>query len=379
MINDWKLDVGHLARALLAQRYFILFGTILLTLIGVALLSMKEEQYSASAMILVNDRGLNVPEAEAILEDGSADAESLLSHVELIKGSNVMRRAVKDLADKGVNLYDNADTSGGFLSSVAAAIPSELWPDKGSPAQGESELATRLSPELRSFASSAEVTALGRSKLIEVSFKHTEPDRAAAGANALANAYVNQQREEQVAIGNDAVQWMVEQAASLRKQSSAADQAVETFRRDSGLLQSGGSRLVEQKITETQTQLTAAELESIALGSKVQSIESALQRNNPFAVTDIADAESVRETAHPDQPVRGGACGPRSHLRSEPPPPRFQERADRADPALGRQRNREYRCRLPQPVARCPTARCCPSAGARPAKAGIVGRQSARR
>ena len=296
MINDWKLDVGQLARAILAQRYFVLLGTLILTLLGVGLLSMKEDKYAASAMILVDDRGLNVPEAEAILEDGVADTESLLSHVELIKSPDVLRRAVKDLGDKGVDIYDGTESSGGILSSVAAAIPSNLWPDDAEgAANGESELATRLSPELRTFSTNTDVTALGRSRLIQVTFSHTEPQRAAAGANALADAYVNVKREEQVAIGNDAVQWMVEQAASLREKSSAADQAVENFRRDSGLLQSGGSRLIEQKITETQTQLTAAELESIALGSKVQSIETALQRNNPFAVTDIADAESVRE------------------------------------------------------------------------------------
>ena len=296
MINDWKLDVGQLARAVLAQRYFVLVGTALLTLLGIGVLSMKEDHYEASAMILVDDRGLNVPEAQAILEDGTADAESLLSHVELIKSANVLRRAVKDLSDKGVAIYDEADTSGGFLSSVAAAIPSQLWPDETAiPEDGENALATRLSPELRAFSAGTDVTALGRSRLIQVTFSHAEPERAAAGANALADAYVNVQREEQVAIGNDAVQWMVEQAAALREKSSAADQAVETYRRDSGLLQSGGSRLIEQKITETQTQLTTAELESIALASKVQSVEAALQRNNPFAVTEIADAVSVRE------------------------------------------------------------------------------------
>ena len=296
MINDWKLDVGQLARAIVAQRYFVLIGTLIVTLLGVGLLSTKKDEYAASAMILVDDRGLNVPEAEAILEDGVADEVSLLSHVELIKSADVLRRAVSDLSDQGVELYDDEDSSGGLLSSVAAAIPSDLWPNEAALSEaGGTELATRLSPELETFLRNTDVAALGRSRLIEVTFTHNEAERAAAGANALADAYVSVKREEQVAIGNDAVQWMVEQAASLRQKSSAADQAVETFRRDSGLLQSGGSRLIEQKITETQTQLTAAELDSIALGSKVGSIEAALQRNNPFAVTDIADSESVRE------------------------------------------------------------------------------------
>ena len=52
MINDWKLDVGQLARALLAQRYFVIIGTIILTALGYSVVSMKEEEYAASAMIL---------------------------------------------------------------------------------------------------------------------------------------------------------------------------------------------------------------------------------------------------------------------------------------------------------------------------------------
>jgi len=296
MINDWKLDVGSLARAVFAQRYFVIFCTMILTLIGVGLLYTQEDEYAASAIIQVDDRGLNVPEAEAILEDGAADTESLLSHVELIKSSNVLTRAVKDLSDRGVALHDD-EASGGILAAVANVLPTNLWPSEAisKSVEGDSDLAARLPPEVRAYSQGVEVAAVGRSLLIEVSFKHTDARLAAAGANALADAYVNVQREEQVAIGNDAVQWMVEQAASLRERSSAADQAVETFRRDSGLLQSGGSRLIEQKITETHTQLTQAELESIALSSKVQSIDTALKRNNPFAVTDIADAESVRE------------------------------------------------------------------------------------
>jgi uncharacterized protein involved in exopolysaccharide biosynthesis len=99
MINDWKLDVGQVLRAILAQRYLVIIGTIILTLMGLAVLSMKEEQYAASAMILVEDRGLNVPEAESILQTAGADPESLLSQVELMKSAVVLRRALQDLGD----------------------------------------------------------------------------------------------------------------------------------------------------------------------------------------------------------------------------------------------------------------------------------------
>ena len=296
MINDWKLDVGQLARAIMAQRYFVILGTIILTALGLAALSMQEDEYSASARILVEQRGLNVPEAESILERSDADTETLLSHVELMKDATVLQRAMQELTDKGAEMYVEEEGGAGLLSSVAAAIPTQLWPEDETPLVDEgTELATRLPPELRKYGKNLTVEALGRSRLIQVNFKHGDPKLAAAGANALADAYVQLRREEQVQIGNDAVQWMVEQAASLREKSSSADEAVENFRRDSGLLQSGGTRLIEQKISETAAQLTTAELESIALKSKVSSIEGALGSNNPFAVSEISDAESVRE------------------------------------------------------------------------------------
>ncbi|MGI9452285.1 MAG: GumC family protein, partial [Geminicoccaceae bacterium] len=296
MINDWKLDVGQLARAILAQRYFVIIGTIVLTLLGLAVLSTKKDEYAASAKVLVEQRGLNVPEAESILERSEADTESLLSHVELMKDAEVLRRAMQGLTDKGAAMYTQEEGSSGLLSSVAAALPTQLWSGDDNPLTDDGqELATRLAPELRKYKKKLSVEALGRSRIIQVSFAHEDPKLAAAGANALADAYVELRREEQLAVGNDAVQWMVEQAASLREKSSSADQAVENFRRDSGLLQSGGTRLIEQKISETAAQLTTAELESIALKSRVASIENALGRNNPFAVSEIADAESVRE------------------------------------------------------------------------------------
>ncbi len=294
MISDWKIDVGQLVRAISAQRYFVIAGTIVLTLIGLGVLSLRKDEYAASAMVLVGDRGVNISESESILESAEADTETLLSHVELMKSPDVLRRAMGDLGNRGATMYVPDDFGSGLLSSVAAAIPTQLWPESDDIPLDEGEaLASRLPPELSTYSKNLAVSALGRSRLIQVSFTHSSPQLAAAGANALADAYVDLRQEEQLAIGNNAVQYIAEQAAKLREESSTKDEAVEKYRLESGLLQSGGSRLIEQKITETHAQLTSAELESIALASKVNSIEEALKRNNPFAVTEISDAPTV--------------------------------------------------------------------------------------
>ena len=58
MFSDWKFDVGRLIRAILVQRYLVLIGTALLTLLGVGLLSLQEDQYTATALIVFDERAL---------------------------------------------------------------------------------------------------------------------------------------------------------------------------------------------------------------------------------------------------------------------------------------------------------------------------------
>ena len=150
-----------------------------------------------------------MPEAESIIESAAADTETLLSHVELMKGPQILRRAMGELTDKGAVVYGRDEDEGGsgWLSSVAEAIPTQLWPEEEEAlidVSGE-PLAERLAPELIKYRRGLTVEALGRSRLIQVSFAHTDPKLAAAGANSLADAYVNIRREEQLAVGNDAV------------------------------------------------------------------------------------------------------------------------------------------------------------------------------
>jgi len=277
MLSDWKLGFGRLIRAMLVQRYFVLACTALLTLLGVGLLSMKEDRYTASAMILVDDAALkassenaskeNMPEEQEVVKGETGDAISLVNHIELIKSASVMRRALKDLNDKGVDLTKKTETSGSLLSSVAEAIPSNLWPDRAGDFDEEgSEPALRPSPELLAFSRGVDVAAHGRSQLIRVTYTDTDAEHAAVGANALIDAYIQVRSEEQ----------------------GIADETVATPSSDD-------TNPIEQKLTETRTQRTTAELDVVALSSKIKSVETALERNDPLSVTEIADNQSVRD------------------------------------------------------------------------------------
>lgn len=265
MFSDWKLDVGRLIRAILVQRYLVLFGTVLLTLLGIGLLSLKDDRYTATALIVVDERLSEEAEQEGSGDAPADDGEDVLGHVELIKSPPVMRRALKTLNGEEGRPVDASEASGGLLSSAAKAIPSDLWADGADEAGDGEGGAVRQSADVLAFADAVEV--VGRSQLIKVAFTDGDAARAAAGANALADAYIDVKREER---GDDIG------AEVTARPSSGASPA-------------------EQEIAETQAQLTTAELDSVALSSKVQSIETALANDDPLGVVEIAEHEQVRD------------------------------------------------------------------------------------
>ncbi len=261
MFSDWKFDVGRLIRAILVQRYLVLIGTVLLTLLGVGLLSLKADRYTATALIVIDDRASNEPEDDSSSDVPVDDADNILDHVELIESAPVMRRALDTLNVEGDRPADAGETSGGLLSSAAKAIPSDLWAEDGTAEDGGG----RKTADVSAFADAVEV--IGRSQLIKVAFTDGDAARAAAGANALADAYIGIKREERGDVGAPAT------AAESRSGDSQAEQA----------------------IAETRAQLTTAELDSVALISKIQSIETALANNDPLGVSEIAEHEQVRD------------------------------------------------------------------------------------
>ena len=260
MFSDWKLDIDRLLRAILVQRYLVLGGTVLLTLVGVGLLSLKEDRYTATALIIVDERALK----EGAQEEAANDRGDVLGHIELIKSPLVMRRAFDALNDKGGRPADASETSGGLLSTAAKAIPSDLWDGGADDADEEERGPARQFDDVLAFAEAVEV--VGEAQLIKVVFTDGDAARAAGGANALADAYIDVKREERGDAGTEV-------AASPKS----------------------GATPAEQEIAETQALLTTAQLDSVALNSKVQSIEIALADNEPLGVVEIAEHELVRD------------------------------------------------------------------------------------
>ena len=155
----------------------------------------------------------------------------------------------------------------------------------------------------------------GLTYVIDIAARDASPARAQMIANMYADVYIISQVELRIAANARAGGWLDQRLAELREDVRAKEEAAETFRSQAGLTIAGGGSLVEQQITNVQTQVLQAQADLAerqaryqqlqqlqASGSSIETIGNALNSTTIAALrereADIARRQSDIENRY---------------------------------------------------------------------------------
>ena len=198
-------QVVTIARAYWRQSLVIALTVIVLAFFIIKLLP---KTYTATATLIVNSQS-NDPLAAQRTPDGLTSIDYVATQVELMSGSVVLLPVVDQL-----DLVKNQDFVAGFGGGSPAALRE----------YAEKMLARQLDIE----------TGRG-GQLIYVSASARYPNDAVAIANAVADVYMNQERQRLDGPASERAQRYSQELAELRAKAEAAQQAVTDFRKENGL------------------------------------------------------------------------------------------------------------------------------------------------
>ena len=115
---------------------------------------------------------------------------------------------------------------------------------------------------LNEFRDGLKVFREGDSYVLTVRYTAESPKMAAKGANAFAQAYVDDQLSSFSEDAGKAEGWLKEKIETLRQQSMAANMAVQDFRKENNIIQSYGDRSVnDQQLSNINNRLSDAKAE----------------------------------------------------------------------------------------------------------------------
>jgi len=308
----FDFDPWRYVNMLLVRKYQLALIFVVVVAAALFVIVNLPAKYTAGATVLIAPDYARVVGIEAATKSLSTSEEAIASEVEVIRSSGLARRAIaatgfqeflvasaepplwEGILQKGlaVSLHVNEALAAAWNGPADAAsdrpVRETIW--DGFIRTGlsvslrtneslESALnrpAEELDPRqvLESFRRQLGVWQISNTNAIRIEFQATDPKLAAAVANELARAYVDSQLEAKRDSRSRAAEQLGERLAALRERVAESDDAVEQFRRQAGLVKSGGIELVAQQIAEQTTRLVEARADLRNVEAQLQEIEA---------------------------------------------------------------------------------------------------------
>lgn len=207
-------------RRVLRKHRWLITGLFLLTVFSVGIWTFTQVPiYQASATILIEPeppKVLNIQDVTPVGAMSPYDPAFYPTQYEIIRSSAVVARAAEAL-----DLKERVATGG------------------------------RGSEQSRGLTGSLAVDPVRNTRLVLIKVAGPDPVRAAAEANAVANAYAKYNVELRLKGARDALAWLTEEAGRLRTKVEESSQALQNYRVKSGILGMQEQRQISaQKIIE---------------------------------------------------------------------------------------------------------------------------------
>jgi succinoglycan biosynthesis transport protein ExoP len=277
------------------RRFFVIISILPLTVaLAVAYLYTTPPVYSAQARIMIDTGKLQVFK-KSNPGDEPGNAAMVDTKLEILKSDNFALSIINnlhlthdpDFVESGTSLIDRAmdllHHPSGLSHSLNRLFKNE--PESGPDLRGHI---------LQVFKNRLTAARLGTSYVIEIQFQSNDPDRAAQIANAVADAFIVDQSENNNKIIAKATTWLQDRLNELRAQALAAERAVVEYKTKNNIVDTGGRLMNDQQLAELNANLAKARADAVEARARVDRVSEILSNGDldPAAtqIATVADA-----------------------------------------------------------------------------------------
>lgn len=270
------------------RRQYAVIGIVaaIVIALGFVYLFTTPPSYTAAATMLIDTSNIRQVQQQSTVGDSYIDSGTVDSQVELLKSDSIALAVIKKL-----NLTEDREFVGpgeGLIGTVLSSVMG-LFASSGGPVS-EFALEHRA---LGVFQSRLNIARVGLSYVISIDFRSLSADRAAQIANAVADAYIDDQLEAKYQTTRRAGVWLQERLHELREDASIAERAVVDFKNKNGMVDAGGRTINEQQLAELNSELVVARAQTAEASARVDRVRAVLTSNSPEAVVDATVADTL--------------------------------------------------------------------------------------
>ncbi len=131
------------------------------------------------------------------------------------------------------------------------------------------------------------VSAIGETRVVDVSFDAANPATAANFANILTSEYIEQNLDARLQLNRKTSDWLVSQLEEARGKLQRSEDDLQAYARRKGLIYTGDQQNIsEEKLREVQSELSKAQADRVDKQSRVEIARTATPESIPEVLND---------------------------------------------------------------------------------------------
>ncbi len=269
------------------RRHLIIAITVFVAVIGFIYVNQLKSVYTASSTLMVNMPETQIVDIEQVLSRDSYGNQAI-AEVEVLRSRGLAAKVINKLhllnyEEFNPSLHVEKE---GFFDFLQYANPKTWIPDSWKKSlkeaiSGEVQYIPPTEEETANrtmvfatniFLSKLSVQSIQWSNIITVEFDSLSPALAARIANELPEAYIVDQLQAKFDATEKATAWLTDQLSGLETQVVESERAVEIYRDEHGLAKGASSGIMNEQLSEINSQLIVSRAERAAAEARLLQI-----------------------------------------------------------------------------------------------------------
>jgi capsular exopolysaccharide synthesis family protein len=263
---DDGLTIGLLLRIIRRRKWPLVLCLLAFPIAAVVAINRATPRYTASATVMFEAQQFSISELQSILREDTTTDAVVNSQIQIINSLSAADRVAQrlNLAERAE--FNPFERSAGPVARLTAGV-------RGLLADQLQVLAPDLADALRPLPDEpptpeavrnavagevqdrVRVEVVGRSRVLSIGFTSQDAELAARAANLLGEFYIADQLESKFDAVRRANSWLEERIGSLRQEVSEAEEKIQRFRVERGLVQGQFGGLAAERVSRLQSDL----------------------------------------------------------------------------------------------------------------------------
>ncbi|MBL9098508.1 MAG: polysaccharide biosynthesis tyrosine autokinase [Alphaproteobacteria bacterium] len=259
-------DINAVLHVLRARRNVILGTAGAVVAAALLVLLFVVPTYSATAVMMIDQRRNAVADVNAVLSGLATDSASVQNQIQILTSRQLAARVVDTLAlhrDPEFNTQMSSELLG---TASAASDATSRIPINGTDKVRDAAI-TRLLKRLS-------VEQLGLSSTMTISVASVDAAKSARITNAIADAYIEDQLNSKFEATRKAATWLSQRVRQMAEQVQADEAAVQTYKAKRGIVDTPGGSIIDQQTASVNVQLINAKAD---LAQKIALYDRAIE------------------------------------------------------------------------------------------------------